>query len=789
MKTNKKTSTGVTRYTEWIIRWRWPVLLVTLLAALAAGSGGRFIEFKNDYRVFFSKENPQLEAYESLRNIYTKDDNILFVLATRDESTVYENTVMEATQWLTAETWKLPYSTRVDSLANYQHSYAEEDDLIVEDLIQNPEQMSEADLNRIREIAMAEPLLYNRLVGDKDHVAGVNVTLTLPLEDPNEVVYAAQAARELRDRFEERYPGVEIYLTGMVMLNNSFAESAMGDMASIIPLMYLGIFITLGILLRNFSAVVGTIGVVILATLTGMGLMGWLGFPMTPPVSTAPTMIMTLAVADSIHLLVTMLHEMRRGRDKRAAIIEAVRTNFGPIFLTSLTTVIGFLSMNFSDAPPFRVLGNVVAIGVVGAWIYSIAFLPALMAILPVKVRQRAESSESMFDALSGFIIRRQKLALWGSAAAIVGMALFTMRIELNDQWVEYFDESMEFRQDSDFSMESLSGIYTLEYSIEAGESGGISNPEYLQKLDEFASWYRQQNGVKQVVVLSDVMKRLNKNLHNDNEEWYRIPDDRNLAAQYLLLYEMSLPYGLDLNNQINVDKSASRFVVSVENISTREVRELSEAAEAWMDTNAPDGMQAIAASPTVMFAHISERNIKSMSAGTGIAVLLIALALGIALKSSRFGILSLLPNILPAAFGFGIWGLVVGEMGLSLSIVTGMTLGIVVDDTVHFLSKYLRARREHNYSAEEAVRFAFQRVGKALVVTTIILVVGFSILSLSTFRLNSWMGQLTAIVIASALLIDLIFLPALLLKIDGKKDEAREITMDVVPDAVGAAN
>jgi predicted RND superfamily exporter protein len=408
--------------------------------------------------------------------------------------------------------------------------------------------------------------------------------------------------------------------------------------------------------------------------------------------------------------------------------------------------------------------------GVIAAWIYSVLFLPALISVLPVKVKVREERSQNLFDKLSASLVKRRSAYLWGSAAAILAVGFFINRIELNDQWVEYFDESMEFRQDSDYSMKTLTGIYTIEYSIEAGESGGVSNPEYLRKLDEFGAWYRAQPGVKQVVVLSDVMKRLNKNLHGDDPDWYRIPENRDLAAQYLLLYEMSLPYGLDLNNQINVDKSASRFIASVGNMSTREVRELSEAAQQWMDTNAPSGMQAVAASPTIMFAHISERNIKSMTAGTGIAIFLIAMALAMALKSTRYGVISLLPNILPALFGFGIWGLAVGEMGLSLSIVTGMTLGIVVDDTVHFLSKYIRGRREHGFTAEEAIQFAFQRVGKALVVTTLILVVGFSILSMSTFRLNSWMGQLTAIVIVSALIIDLVFLPALLLTLDKRR-------------------
>jgi predicted RND superfamily exporter protein len=276
---------------------------------------------------------------------------------------------------------------------------------------------------------------------------------------------------------------------------------------------------------------------------------------------------------------------------------------------------------------------------------------------------------------------------------------------------------------------------------------------------------------------MTDIMRRLNKNMNADDPDYYRIPDNRELAAQYLLLFEMSLPYGLDLNNTINVDKSASRFTVTTKNITTREVRGLDDRITAWQAANFPEVMRAPATSPTVMFSHISERNIVSMLSGTTLAIFIISAILAVALRSVRYGALSLVPNLVPAILGFGAWSLFVGSIGMSLSVVTGMTLGIVVDDTVHFLSKYIRARREKGFSAEDAVRYAFETVGPALIATTVILVVGFSILSFSSFRLNNWMAQLTAIVIAFALIADLILLPALLLLVDRKKDSTKPAT------------
>ena len=329
----------------------------------------------------------------------------------------------------------------------------------------------------------------------------------------------------------------------------------------------------------------------------------------------------------------------------------------------------------------------------------------------------------------------------------------------------------MTIRNDSDFTTNNLTGVYSIDYSIESGESGGISNPGFQREVDAFANWYRQQPETLHVNSFTEIMTRLNKNMHADNPDWFRLPDERELAAQYLLLYEMSLPYGLDLNNQINVDKSATRFTVSLKTLSTNEILDLEQRVQTWLKKNTQHIKSAMGSGTTIMFANIGKRNIISMLIGTSIALVLISMVLIIALRSIKIGLISLIPNLVPAAMGFGLWGLLVGEVGLSLSVVMSMTLGIVVDDTVHFLSKYLRARREKNMSSEDAVRYAFKTVGRALLTTTIVLVVGFLVLAMSSFQLNAGMGLLTAIVISFALAVDFLLLPAILMKFEEKKD------------------
>ena len=768
MPKNGAFDSAIQTYGRGVIRWRWLILLVTVLLVAAAASGGRFLWFDTDYRVFFSEDNPQLKTFDELQNVYGKNDNVLFVLAPAGGD-VFTAPVLAAVEHLTEQAWQIPFATRVDSVTNFQHTRAEGDDLFVADLVsdaltQPPEVLQEA-----RQVALNEPLLVNRLISPSAHVTGVNVTLHFAGKSITEVPEVAAHARRLADEIRTAYPDIKVYLTGLSMLNNAFSEAGLQDMQTLVPLMYLAMFVIMFWLLRSLTSTFGTLLIVGFSAASAMGLAGWMGTGLTPPSAQAATMIMTLAVADSIHLLVTMLHEMRQGREKHEAIVESLRINLQPIFLTSLTTSIGFLSMNFSDSPPFRHLGNITATGVGIAFVLSVLFLPAVMSVLPVRVKQRASSGRFSVEWLAEAVVSRRRALLYGSIPVILGLALCIPLNELNDRFLHYFGERVEFRTHSDFAINNLGGMFQSEHSVGSDSANGISEPAYMAKLEAFADWYRAQPEVRHVNVITDTMKRLNKSMHGDEQEWYRLPDNRQLGAQYLLLYELSLPYGLDLNNQINLDKSATRITATLNDITAREIRGIAERGENWLRANAPEEMFGVASSADIMFSHISKRNIDSMLGGTTLALILISGVLLVALRSFKIGVISLLPNLAPAVLAFGVWGIFVGQVNLGLSIVITMTLGIVVDDTVHFLSKYLRARREQGLSAEDAVRYAFSSVGRALIVTSIILVIGFSILSLSSFDLNGSMGRMTAMTIAFALIADMTALPALLMTVDTK--------------------
>jgi len=757
------------KYTEWVLKWRYLVILFSLIAVGLIGSGApKLMPLSNDYRVFFSEENPQLRAFEDLQNTYTKDDNVLIVISPRD-GRVFTPETLAAIQAITEQAWQIPHSIRVDSVTNFQHTYADEDELIVDDLVVDPGSLDANQLEQIKQIALQEPQLAGRLISADAAHSGINITIQLPgvnlmEENPQTVAYA----RKILQQAETDYPQIEFRLAGISMLNNAFPEASMSDGQKLIPLAFAVIIITLLFLLKGISGTLATLILVLFSIIIGMGAGGHMGIQLSPPSASAPIIILTIAIAGAVHLLVTMLQEIHRGMNKHDAIVESMRVNFTPIFLTSITTALGFLSLNSSEAPPFADLGNLSTFGVLAAFVLTVTFLPAIMFMLPIKAKHFVVGT-SLMDKLGGFVVeKRRSLLLSLSGAVLVLLAMIPLN-SLNDIFVNYFDESIEFRRDTDYTTQNLTGTYSIAYSLDSGEKGGVSEPNFLARVEDFANWYREQPEVMYVSSLTDTFKRLNKNMHGDDQSYYRLPDSRELAAQYLLLYEMSLPYGLDLNNQIDVAKQATKVNVVLQTISSNELLALEQRARDWMQQNTPE-LVTQGASPAIMFAHIGKRNIISMLGGTTFALIMISLVLILALRSFKYGLLSLIPNLFPAGVAFGLWGLFVGEIGLALSVVTAMTLGIVVDDTVHFISKYMRARKEQGLDSQQAVRYAFRNVGVALWVTSAVLIAGFMILAQSAFALNAGMGLMTSIIIGIALVLDFLLLPPLIMAIDDRK-------------------
>lgn len=744
------------------------VLLATIFLIIVATIGGKNLYFRGDYDIFFDGTNKQLLAFDEIQTTFAKTDNLAIVIAPEDGD-IFTPQTLSLIQKITVDAWQVPYSSRVDSIANYQHTEAFDDDLLVEDLLYSEYELTPERISKVKSIALSEPVLKSALVSEKGDVTVVNITVQLPEMDKTaEVEEVVSSINAMIDRYQRAYPDVTFHKAGIIAMNHAFMTAAQDDSSTLVPTMLVVILVFLTIMLRSILSVIATLIVIIGSVMATMGISGWAGMFLSTATVNVPTLIMTLAVADCVHVIATMRQSMKNGFTKAQSIERSIALNFVPILITSVTTAIGFLMMNMSDSPVLRDFGNLSALGVMVACFLSVTLLPALLKLLPIHVKmETSQDQKHVMDRLGDFVVSQRRALLPLSVAVIVVCASLIPLNKVNDESVEYFGQRNEFRQAADFMEERISGMTNISIAIKTNESQGIAAPDFLNTIGKFSSWLRDQPETDHVATLADVYKRLNKNMHGDDEAYYLLPQERELAAQYLLLYEMSLPYGLDLNNQINVDKSSIKMVLTVANLGSVELVDLENRIYQWFAEHAPQ-YQVVASSPSLMFAHIGETNMASMLSTLPITLVLISALLIFALRSVRLGLISLMPNIAPAVIGFGLWALISGEINLGLSVVVTLTLGIVVDDAVHFLSKYQRARRE-GQTAEQAVRYAFHTVGRALWITTVVLVAGFSVLAMSSFRLNADMGQLSAIVIFIALVVDFLFLPTLLMLFDKK--------------------
>jgi len=525
---------------------RAPFITTLLFLGIVAvfSSGLPKTTINSDFEAFFGPENPHLQVYHDIQNTYTRLDNVFLAIAPTD-NTVFSEQTLSIVQEITEEAWTFPYSTRVDSISNFQHTVAQEDELVVDDLIPPISEITPEALALAKEFALQEPTLINKLISPSAAVTGINISFQLPTEETTKaIVNVANLTQDLIQRYETKYPSINIYYSGRIMNNNAFRTASLYDMTHLMPLAFVIALICIALYLYAasrsvitvISGTVATLLVIIAAILTAQGAAAYLGIAISAPTANAPTIILTLAIADSIHILATFFQQVQNGSNKIEAMKESLRLNRQPVFLTSITTMIGFLAMNFSDSPPFNDLGNIVAIGVIAAWLYSVMLLPVLMLLLPVNIKKTVSSDKIDQSTLSNFVIHYRHLLLLLTTTMIIGSTFFIQKNTLNDVWAEYFDPVTEQRINSNYIRANLTSLNTISFSLPSGEEGGVSNPEYLRNLEKFSDWLSLQPGIIHVSTLTDTMKRLNKTLHNDDSSWYRLPEDRELASQYLLL-------------------------------------------------------------------------------------------------------------------------------------------------------------------------------------------------------------------------------------------------------------
>ncbi len=753
-------------------RWLTVSLSLLVMLALAAGAG-KIVEVDVDVRNHFSNDDPHIVALERLEDTYALSDAALVAVAPR-KGTIFTRETLVAIEELTEQLWRTPYVTRVDSITNYSHGEGLEDELVVEPLIDAAGSLSEKDIERIKTIALGTEEIAGRFVSRDGRVAGLVVSVALPENRQQGKLEVTDYLHGTAAGAREKHSTIDYHLTGELVLNRAMRDAINDEMGILAPVALGTMLVVAIVLLRSIWGTVAILFMIIAVILSGLGFIGWTGMKLFGESGAALFVLMAVTVAHSVHVIEGMAAGLRQGMDRKQAAIHSLQINVWPVFLTSVTTAIGFLSLNFAEMPPFRVMGNMVAFGAMCAFVYSVTLLPALLSVMPMRGRPVRAGKLDFFDRLGRFVVSYRLTLLCSFSVVTVVLIAGISRIELKENWLQLLDESYEFRRSTDFISENFTGVETYEYSLNSGREGGITDIGYLGRVDAFAEWYRAHPEVAHVFAISDIIKRLNKNLNGDNPDFYRLPNDTELAAQYLLLYEFSLPVGRDLNNLIDVERSATRVTVVLKSLSTNEKIGLDNRAQDWFRKNAP-GLQTAATGVAVVGARSIQRNIEGMLQGTIGAMAIVSLLLLFVFRSVRLGLVSLIPNFIPAAMAMGLWGYAVGEVGVAASVVTAIAFGIIVDDTIHFMTKYVAARKT-GLLPSESVQSAFRSVGRALLATTVVFALGFVVFGASGMSTNQALGLLVGITVIVALLADFLFLPPLLMALDGTKETSERI-------------
>ena len=750
----------VDRYCRLIISHKIKTLVITLILILLISSGIRFLETPSGYRGFVENDFPEYQKILNLEEKYGMIDTLSFLIKPKN-GTVFQKDVLQLIHELTEISWKTPYSTRVSSLTNYQFTTVEGDDLDISDFVKDVSLLTDSDLQELQTIALQEKSIVNFILSENSKVTFVNINLDIPIgtgfDDP------IKFADDQKKIFFEKYPDILVLVAGSAQFSHNFQTTAQSDAQTMYPGFLFLIIILAYILLRSAIASLLSLIIIFLSILPSLGTVGWMGYEAQPPLIIAPIIILTIALAHSIHILSIALTNISEGMSKEKSIISSIKINFVPVFLTSFTTAIGMAGINFGKIPAISDMANTVVIGAAFSFLTSIILLPVLFMLLPIKPHGKATLVFGFLEKLSKLLINYKYYIIVFIGLITIYLSTLLPNLYFDDEFDSYFDRVEEWKEVKDIVNKEFGSSFFIFSDLPSQKTDGITSPEYLNDLQKFASWLDSLEEVAVTTTVVDVIKTLNQNMNGGSKEYYTIPDNKALNAQYFLLYEFSVPYGMDLKNQITANKSDSRVLIRMNMFTSREGIELKEKVDKWLTDNMPYYNSPGVAGIPIMMPYVYQENTKGLMRGLAFSFTFIILVIGLSLKSLRFGLISIVPNIIPFVLAYGILALFTNILTFSHTVAVIISLGLVVDATIHFMTKFKSATSQ-NLSVNDAIKYCFKYVGYPIIVASLCLFSGFLFLLQSDFMTNFILGGMCSLIILIALIIDLLVLPALIL-------------------------
>jgi len=757
-------------FAKLLIKYRYLSIGLVLIVVCLLATGLTKLTFNPDLETYFPEGHPAVIRYNEIDDMFIPTDNLIIAVHS-NEGTLFNGDSLKVIEELTKKSWTIPYSVRVDSLTNYSYVKSVNDDLIVEPFIEEAEKKSIEFFEKRENLVAGEDIIYKSLISEDKKTSVVSIIVDPP--GPNKEDQNTELINYILGFIEpikESNENLDIRLLGNPYLDYISPRIVKAEMPVVMPLMLLLIFFIVFLMIRSYVAVLATFVVILMSLIATFGSIGILGSPLNQMVTTIPILIITLALADCIHLFSIYFQNRVKGISSKESMEKSLEMNIQPLFLTTISTCIGFLCLNFIEVAPLRDFGNAVAIGIGFAFIFTIFFIAPIVSFFEVKTASKVTKQTRFSTSVGSFILKNGNKLIFSITSISFLILLCIPMNELDENPTQMYAEGFtSFSSDTLWLDEKLSVTFPVNF-LATNEEGQVSDPDFLKILDKFSVWLEEREQVNHVTSLANNMKNLNKSMHGDDPEWKKIPENADLSAQYLFFYEMSLPMGLDLNSSISQDRKSTKISATLKDMSANEFKEFNNEVLGYLQQNNLENMISEPSSFRVIFTYMVEAIVNSLLYGLFIGILLITLIIGLFFRSYLLPALSIFPNILPIGMGFGLWGLFVGDVGFMVAVGMGSTLGVIVDFTVHFLSKYELARKEFKKSVEESVIYSFETVGFALIIMTVVLALGFSVLNLVTFIPIQDFAKFSVICFIGGLIINFLFLPNLLMKFDKRK-------------------
>ena len=744
---------------------RYLLTLMTILLGSVVTWGILNTSIDSTFNSILSEDDPYREEVEQVRKDFPPSTGVLFAFLSTNGD-VFNFDMLHAMEDVTNRYIEVESAVSVGSLLNRRLNAVDADLFDRDYLIPDLATLTRDDLNNIREIALRDEDLTKSMLSPEGDMALVFIKYKATADDQTTRLSIARSVISLRDSLREDYPELTIYVLGGALFELDSYNAQMKDSRYLFPFVIGVSIILLWFCLKSlsfslclFTVSFATIGLTV-------GTVGWAEVPFNQISTMGPLVVLMIAMADGTHIVSIYVQGLHKRLSKIEAMRQSLAVNIQPVTLATVTTAIGFLSLNYCSSPGIYGFGNIVAIGVCWAYVVTLTLLPTLILLLPTRKIPKPLGVRSLISGVGRLVARRGSLLFRGSLVLIVTtMALLPLnKVDFNRY--TFVDKNSDFHHVMTALSEKIGNDQSLVYSVNSGQYYGITEPAFLNQVDEFSRWLEDQPEASFVTSYTDLLKNLNKAEHDSDESWNKLPVDKLQIIDYLVGYQLIQEIEPNLEPIFNPDYSAIRLVIGTSNLSNLELLNFNDRIDQWILANVAPEYKVMHGDNSILGARLNRTISTELLKGFTLSFFLITLTLLIGLKSVRYGLLSIMPNLFPATIVFGVWGLMVGELSPYILMLFSISIGLVVDDSVHILSKYIHARRDGK-TPESAVQYSLETAGPAITITTLSLAIGTFVLVLSnTFYYQNVALLLTPIIMV-ALLLDLLFLPPLLIKFD----------------------